>query len=96
MLSNKNVAIIKEYLLHRKKYQIGSKDVTENIIQVLDKALIAKEAVSISVGKSKKLDLRRIADQLQEKLNATIVAIIGSTIILYRFSSSLKTHLISE
>lgn len=65
-------------------YQIGKKEITNNSIIMLDKALIAHELIKISVLKSIDTSLMEIALDLSSKLNAEVVQIIGRVIVLYR------------
>lgn len=66
------------------KYQVGKSAITDNLICMLDKALIAKELIKIEVNNNLTTPILEIAYDLSSKLNAEIVQVIGRTILLYR------------
>lgn len=66
------------------KYQIGKADLTNSIIDMLDKALIAHELIKVDVLKSCESPLMEIALDLSSKLNAEIVQVIGHKVVLFR------------
>lgn len=85
MLNAKQKRYLKSLAMKKNAiYQIGKKEITNNSIIMLDKALIAHELIKISVLKSIDTSLMEIALDLSSKLNAEVVQIIGRVIVLYR------------
>lgn len=66
------------------KYQVGKSSITDNLICMLDKALIAKELIKVEVNNNLNVPILEIAYDLSSKLNAEIIQIIGRTLLLYR------------
>lgn len=66
------------------KYQVGKNEITDTLICMLDKALIAKELIKIDLMKGVSSPVNEIAIDLSSKLNAEIVQIVGKTVILFR------------
>lgn len=73
-------------------FQVGKSGVTENMIKQLDDLLEKRELVKVSVLQNCLEDKSDIAEQLQQQLEAHIVQIIGSTIVLYKESIEHKTY----
>lgn len=67
-------------------YQIGKNEVTANTLDMLDKALTAREMVKISILKTVDTPIRELALDLCADLKAELVQIIGRCVILYRES----------
>ncbi len=66
------------------KYQIGKKDISSTLLDMLDKALNAKELIKIDVLKNNAQPVMELALDLSSKLHADIVDVLGRVIILYR------------
>lgn len=66
------------------KYQIGKNEITETLLNMLDKALLAHELIKIDVMKNAPSPIMELALDLSSELNAEIVQIVGRVIILYR------------
>ena len=66
------------------RYQIGKNEITENLLNMLNKALDAHELIKIDVMQSVNDHLQEITLDLSSKLNAEVVQVIGNTIVLYR------------
>ena len=66
------------------KYQIGKNEITNTVIDMLDKALTARELVKIDVMKAVTNPIMEIALDLSSKLHAEIVQVVGRVIVLYR------------
>lgn len=66
------------------RYQVGKNEITSTLLDMLEKALVAKELIKIDIMKSTETPVMEIALDLSSKLNAEIVDIIGRVIILYR------------
>lgn len=67
--------------------QVGKGGVSEKLIKSLSDALEARELIKISVLNNTGDDAKDIASELESRLNAQTVAVIGKKIILYRKSS---------
>ena len=68
----------------KQHYQLGKKEITDTVVDVLDKALEAHELIKVDVKKNPETPLMNIALDLSLRLNADIVQIIGNVIVLYR------------
>ena len=64
--------------------QVGKDGLNENLITSVQLLLQARELVKIKVLKNCEMTAREIADNLSSMLNAEIVQVIGSIIILYK------------
>ncbi len=68
-------------------FQIGAAELHENILKALDDTFNTKELVKIKVNRADKSDkniCRELADEIEKNIDVQVVAIIGTTIILYR------------
>ncbi|MBE6136373.1 MAG: YhbY family RNA-binding protein [Erysipelotrichaceae bacterium] len=66
------------------KYQIGKNEISSTVLDMLDKALTAKELIKIDVMKGYTSPIMELALDLSSKLNAEVVQVVGRVIILYR------------
>lgn len=66
------------------KYQIGKSEVTNALLDMLDKALTARELIKIEILKSATSPVMEITLDLSSKLNADVVQVVGRVIVLYR------------
>lgn len=66
------------------KYQVGKNEITDTVIDVLNKALTARELIKIDVLKGATDPVMEIALDLSSKLNADIVQVVGRVIVLFR------------
>ena len=66
------------------RYQIGKNEISDSLIDVLNKALTAHELIKIDVMKGCSLPIMEIALDISNKLNAEIVHVMGRVIILFR------------
>lgn len=66
------------------KYQIGKSEVTNALLDMLDKALTARELIKVEVLKSATSPVMEITLDLSSKLNADVVQVVGRVIVLYR------------
>ena len=66
------------------KYQIGKKEISDSLIDMLNKALAAHELIKIDVMKGYDGEIEPLAIELSLRLNAEIVQIVGRVIILFR------------
>ena len=68
------------------RYQVGKNEITDTLLDMLEKALVAHELIKIDVMKATDRPVMEIALDLSTKLKAYVVDIIGRVIILYRKS----------
>ena len=66
------------------KYQIGKKEISDSLIDMLDKALTAHELIKIDIMKGYEGELEPLAMELSLRLKAEVVQIVGRVIILFR------------
>ena len=66
------------------KYQIGKNEITDSVIDVLVKALTARELIKIDVLKGATNPVMELALDLSSRLNADIVQVVGRVIVLFR------------
>lgn len=66
------------------KYQIGKNDISDTVIAMLDKALIAHELIKIDVMKGCTLPIMEVAIDLANKLSSELVSVMGRVIVLFR------------
>ncbi len=64
--------------------QIGKTGISEQTIKQVDDALTARELIKIRTLETSPTTSRESADMLAEKVNADVVQVIGSKIVLYR------------
>ncbi len=87
-LTSKERATLKSAAQRLKStFQIGAAELHENNIKALDDTFNTKELVKVKVNRVDKSDkniCRELGNQIEEKIDAQVVAIIGTTIILYR------------
>ncbi len=68
-------------------FQIGAGELHENNIAAIAQTFNTKELVKIKVNRQDKSDkdiTREFADKLSKKTDSSVVAVIGTTIILYK------------
>lgn len=73
---------------------IGKDGTTQNVLQSINNALIARECVKISVLNNCDDDLRNIANKIEIALSCETVDILGRKILLYKFNKDNKNHII--
>ena len=85
MLNNHQKAQLKGLALTLDtKYQIGKNEISPSVLDMLDKALTAKELIKIDVMKGYTSPIMELALDLSSKLNAEVVQVVGRVVILYR------------
>ena len=62
---------------------VGGAGVTDGVISMTDNALAAHELIKVKFNEYKD-EIKELTSELCEKTNATLVRIIGFTVILYR------------
>ncbi len=67
--------------------QIGKEGLSENSFNAIDSLLEARELIKIKVLKNCALQPKEVMAQVCERLSAQPVQVIGSIIVVYRFST---------
>jgi RNA-binding protein len=76
------------------RYQIGKLALTEEVLALLDKALLAQELIKIHFLPVAHAQQTTLIETLVEKLAAELVQVIGHRVILYRENpKARKLHL---
>lgn len=71
--------------VEKTKYQIGKNEITDTLVDMLNKALTARELIKIDVMRSiEDKPVMELALDLSSRLHAEIVQVVGKVIILYR------------
>ena len=70
--------------------QVGKGGISDNMLAGLHDALNARELIKLTVLKNSEDDALSIGRELESKLNAELVAVIGHKIILYRNNPNKK------
>ena len=68
------------------KYQIGKNEISDSLLDMLNKALTAHELIKIDVMKAVTSPIMELALDLSSRLNAELVQVVGRVIVLYRYS----------
>ena len=66
------------------RYQVGKNDISDTLIDMLNKALTAHELIKIDVMKGCTLPVMEVAIDLSNKLTAELVTVMGRVIVLFR------------
>ena len=66
------------------KYQIGKNELSDSLITMLEKALVAHELIKIDVMKGYTESINELAINLSMKLKAEVVQVVGRVIILFK------------
>ena len=66
------------------KYQLGKNEISESLIDMLNKALVAHELIKIDVMKGATKPIMALSLDLSSLLHADIVQVVGRVITLYR------------
>lgn len=66
------------------KYQIGKFEISDTVIDLLDKALLKHELIKVVVNQSVSDNKSDYAYLLSETLHCELIQIIGNVIVLYR------------
>jgi len=69
---------------------IGKDGLTENVIAQINDNLYAHELIKIKVQKNTPEDIKTLADDIASKCNCEVVAVIGSKILVYKFTDKPK------
>ena len=96
MLTTQNRASLRSLATNLKDLVfIGKEGLTDNVIVQINDNLYAHELIKVKVQKSVIDDIKELSIEIENKCNCEVVAIMGSKIILYKFSNKPKiTHLL--
>lgn len=93
MLNNKQrQQLRKEAHNIKAKSQIGTKGLTDDVINSIGEMFNTQELIKIKVNRQDQEDkniVRAYADELSSSLKAEVVYVVGTTIILYKFNAKL-------
>jgi RNA-binding protein len=64
--------------------QIGKDGLDDAVIESAEKVLSARELIKVRIHRNSAADIHHTADTLSERLNCTIVQIIGRNCILFK------------
>ncbi|MFC4388430.1 ribosome assembly RNA-binding protein YhbY [Gracilibacillus marinus] len=100
---NRNLEVNKLYLTGKQKrflrskahhlnpiFQVGKDGVNENMITQIGEALEKRELIKVSILQNCLEEKTDVANSLSEGTDATVVQIIGNTIVLYKESKENK------
>ncbi len=74
---------------------VGKEGLTDNVIEQINCNLFAHELIKVKVQKSAIDDIKQLATEMSEKCDAEVVSIIGSKILLYKYTDKPKfNHLL--
>ncbi len=96
MLSAQNRAKLRSLATNLKDLVfIGKDGLTDNVIDQINDNLFAHELIKIKVQKCVLKDIDELANTIAKKCDCEIVSIIGSKILIYKFTTKPKfNHLI--
>lgn len=74
---------------------VGKEGLTDNVIEQINCNLFAHELIKVKVQKSAIDVIKQLATEMSEKCDAEVVSIIGSKILLYKYTDKPKfNHLL--
>lgn len=74
---------------------VGKEGLTDNVIEQINCNLFAHELIKVKVQKSAIDEIKQLATEMSEKCDAEVVSIIGSKILLYKYTDKPKfNHLL--
>lgn len=76
-------------------FQIGKLGLSEVFIEQLEAALNKRELVKFNILQNSDEEIKEVASQLSQELEAVIVQTIGNTAVLYRPSPDIKNQSLS-
>ena len=65
-------------------FQIGKGDISDNMLDAIDQALLKRELIKLSVLETSGLSAKDAAEMLSEALGAEVIQCIGRKFVLYR------------
>ena len=71
-------------------FQVGKGGVNENMTKQIGEALEVREIIKATVLKTALVDAKSVAAEIAEALDANVVQVIGSKVVLYKESKENK------
>lgn len=71
-------------------YQVGKDGINENMIELINNALEARELIKVHVLDNAFMSAREVSDQLADATNSNVVQVIGNKFVLYKESKENK------
>lgn len=71
---------------------IGKEGLSDTVIEQIDNNLYSHELVKIKVQNNCDMELKDLANNINEKLDCETVSIIGRKIVIYKLSDKDKIH----
>ena len=66
------------------KYQIGKNEINDSLLDMLNKALDARELIRVEVLKSAVTPVMELTLDLSSRLHADVVSVVGRVVVLFR------------
>jgi RNA-binding protein len=93
MLNSKQRALLKKYIAQEPAIcYVGKEGLSDSCLGSIQQALTAREVIKISVLQNCEKTAREVADEIEEKLKADVVAVTGKKIVIYKYSAFAKKH----
>lgn len=77
---------------------IGKDGLTDNVVKQIDDNLFSHELIKIKVQQSVLDELDNFASEIENKCDCEVVCVIGSKILVYKYSRNpkLKQHILNK
>lgn len=72
---------------------VGKEEITETLLQSVNEALDAHELIKIKLQEGCMLDRKEVARTIADRTDATVVQVLGKTILLFRRGEEKKIEL---
>ena len=66
------------------KYQIGKNEINDSLLDMLNKALDARELIRVEVLKNAVTPVMELTLDLSSRLHADVVSVVGRVVVLFR------------
>lgn len=73
-------------------FQIGKGGITDAVVEQVDSALTARELIKLRVLETSPVPVRAAAQQLADAVQAEVVQVIGTKMVLYRENTELRKN----
>lgn len=95
MISSKDRAKLKSIIATQSPvFQVGKDGLSKNNIDGIGQVLKARELIKINILQNCELTPKDIATELEQKLNCSVVSVIGRKVILYKLNPKLTNHVL--
>ena len=95
MISSKDRAYLKSIMANEDTIaNIGKEGLSESCLKGINDALAAREVIKVQVLQNNTLPTRQVATEIEKRLGAEIVLVVGRKIILYKYNKEKKTHVL--